>query len=61
MMVEGSHKIIHRVSDRRWELYDLRRDAGEKTNLADAPAAAAIYAELRAKLLAFEERPHGAP
>jgi arylsulfatase A-like enzyme len=61
MMVEGGHKIIHRVSDRRWELYDLRRDAGEKTNLADAPAAAAIYAELRAKLLAFEERPHGAP
>jgi arylsulfatase A-like enzyme len=61
MMVEGGHKIIHRVSDRRWELYDLRRDAGEKTNLADAPAAAAIYAELRAKLLAFEERPRGGP
>jgi arylsulfatase A-like enzyme len=61
MLVEGGHKIIHRVSDRRWELYDLRRDPGEKTNLADAPAAAATFADLRAKLLAFEERPRGAP
>jgi len=56
MMVEGNHKIIHRISDRRWELYDLRADPGEKTNLADAPAAAATFADLRAKLLAFEER-----
>jgi len=61
MLVEGAHKLIHRVSDRRWELYDLRRDPGEKTNLADAPAAAAVFADLRAKLLAFEERPRGAP
>jgi len=57
MMVEGNHKIIHRISDRRWELYDLKRDPGEKTNLADAPAAATTFADLRAKLLAFEERP----
>ena len=57
MMVAGNHKIIHRISDRRWELYDLKRDPGEKTNLADAPAAAMTFADLRAKLLAFEERP----
>jgi arylsulfatase A-like enzyme len=57
MMVDGNHKIIHRISDRRWELYDLKRDPGEKTNLADAPAAATTFADLRAKLLAFEERP----
>ncbi len=57
MMVVGDHKIIHRISDRRWELYDLRRDPGEKTNLADAPAEAATFAELRARLVAFEERP----
>ena len=59
MMVNGRYKIIHRISDRRWELYDLRRDPGEKTNLAAAPAAAATFAALRDKLLAFEERPRG--
>jgi choline-sulfatase len=57
MMVVGDHKIIHRISDRRWELYDLKRDPGEKTNLAAAPTEAATFADLRAKLLAFEERP----
>jgi arylsulfatase A-like enzyme len=56
MMIDGEHKLIHRISDRRWELYDLKRDAGEKTNLADVPADAALMAALRAKLLAFEER-----
>ena len=59
MMVVGGHKLIHRISDRRWELYDLAHDPGEKTNLADAPADAALFAELRAKLLVFEERPRG--
>ena len=57
MMIDGNHKLIHRISDRRWELYDLKADADEKKNLADAPAAAAAFAALRAKLLAFEERP----
>jgi arylsulfatase A-like enzyme len=57
MMVDGNHKLIHRISDRRWELYDLKADAGEKKNLADAPAAAATFEAMRAKLVAFEERP----
>ncbi|HLK88984.1 MAG TPA: sulfatase-like hydrolase/transferase [Polyangia bacterium] len=57
MMVDGDHKIIHRISDRRWELYDLKRDPGEKTNLAASPADAKLFEALRAKLLAFEERP----
>jgi arylsulfatase A-like enzyme len=57
MMIDGHHKLIHRISDRRWELYDLNADAGEKKNLADAPAAAAVFGGLKAKLLAFEERP----
>jgi arylsulfatase A-like enzyme len=56
MMLDGDHKLIHRISDRRWELYNLKADPGEKKNLADAPAAAPLMAALRAKLLAFEER-----
>jgi arylsulfatase A-like enzyme len=56
MMVDGNHKLIHRISDRRWELYDLKADAEEKKNLADAPAAATVFGDLKAKLLAFEER-----
>jgi arylsulfatase A-like enzyme len=56
MMVDGDHKIIHRISDRRWELYDLKRDPGEKTNLAANPADAAVFEALRAKMIAFEER-----
>jgi choline-sulfatase len=57
MMLDDGHKLIHRVSDRRWELYDLRADPGEKRNLADVPADAKLLEALRAKLLAFEERP----
>jgi len=56
MMVDGKHKIIHRISDRRYELYDLGADPGEKKNLADAPAARATFEALRAKVVAFEER-----
>jgi choline-sulfatase len=57
MMVDGGMKIIHRVSDRRWELYDLGRDPGEKKNLAEVAASHQTFESLRGKLLAFEERP----
>jgi arylsulfatase A-like enzyme len=57
MMVDGDHKLIHRVSDRRWELYDLAKDPKEQHNLADAPDSHALFESLRAKLVAFEERP----
>ena len=56
MMVDGDHKIIHRISDRRWELYDLTRDPSEQKNLAADPASRQTLETLRAKLLAFEER-----
>jgi choline-sulfatase len=57
MMVDDHHKLIHRVSDRRWELYDLRADPGEQHNLADAPGSRAVFETLRAKLVAYEEQP----
>ena len=57
MLVEGGYKIIHRVSERRWELYDLGADPGEKKNLADAPASRGTFDALRAKIVAFEEQP----
>jgi arylsulfatase A-like enzyme len=57
MMVDGDHKLIHRVSDRRWELYDLAKDPKEQRNLADAADSHALFESLRAKLVAFEERP----
>jgi len=57
MMVDGDHKLIHRVSDRRWELYNLKTDPREQRNLAEAPASRALFEALRAKLVAFEEQP----
>jgi arylsulfatase A-like enzyme len=58
MMVEGGRKLVHRVSDRRYELYDLRSDPAEKKNLADdpAPASREALASMKKKLLDFEER-----
>jgi arylsulfatase A-like enzyme len=56
MMIDGGRKIIHRISDRRWELYDLRADPGEKKNLADDPGSRQTLDALRVKLLSFEER-----
>ena len=57
MMVAGTHKLIHRVDERRWELYDLAADPGEQHNLADAPGSRTLFEALRGKLVAFEEQP----
>jgi arylsulfatase A-like enzyme len=56
MMVDGDKKIIHRVSERRWELYDLSRDPGEQRSLTDDRGSQAQLERLCAMLLAFEER-----
>ncbi|MCL5270965.1 MAG: DUF4976 domain-containing protein, partial [bacterium] len=40
----------------RFELYDVRADPDEIRNLADDPAHAAIFEELKAKLKAFQEK-----
>ena len=56
MMIADGKKLIHRISERRYELYDLSADPGEKKNLAESPASTALLASLREKLLAFEER-----
>lgn len=56
MLVDEDKKLIHRVSERRFELYDLARDPGEKQNLADDAASAATFGRMRKMLLGFEER-----
>ena len=56
MLVENGKKLIHRVSERRFELYDLVRDPGEKRNLADDPKSKAVFESMRAKIIGFEER-----
>jgi arylsulfatase A-like enzyme len=55
MMVDGSFKINHKITDRRWELFDLAKDPGQQTDLARDPAHRARLEELRKKLLSFEE------
>ena len=39
---DGKHHVYYRISDSKWEIYDLDADPGEKTSLADTPAAKAL-------------------
>jgi arylsulfatase A-like enzyme len=55
MMVDGNFKINHKITDRRWEMFDLAKDPGQKTDLSRDPAHQARFEELRKQLLSFEE------
>lgn len=60
VMVDRGKKLVHKVSERRFELYDLSADAKQLKNLADDPGYQTTLAQLKAKLVAFEEhRPAG--
>ena len=55
-IIEGGKKLTHKIGERRWELFDLTDDPRQQKNLADQPAYRKQLDDLRAKLLAFEER-----
>jgi arylsulfatase A-like enzyme len=55
MMVLSGKKIVHKISERRWELYDLAADPKQKKDLAKEPSKRALFNELKAKVVAFEE------
>jgi arylsulfatase A-like enzyme len=50
---DGKHHVYYRISDSRWEIYDLDHDPDEKSNLADEPGAR----ELEQQLAAWIEGP----
>jgi hypothetical protein len=56
MMVDQGKKLVHKISTRRYELYDLNRDPKQLRNIADEPASKAILQALKEKLLQFEEQ-----
>jgi arylsulfatase A-like enzyme len=59
-IVDRGKKLLHKVSERRFELYDLTTDPKQLKNVADNPDYQKTLTELKAKLLAFEEhRPTG--
>jgi len=58
MLLDGDKKLIHRITERRYELYDLATDPGEKKNLVDEPSARATFERMKHALLNFEERRH---
>jgi arylsulfatase A-like enzyme len=55
MMVDRGRKLTHRITDRRYDLYDLRADPQQQHNLADDPRQRATLEEMKARLRRFEE------
>jgi len=58
MLLDGDKKLIHRITERRYELYDLGADPGEKKNLVDDAATHALFERMKHTLIGFEERRH---
>ncbi len=54
-IVDQGKKLVHRVSEHRFELFDLATDPKQLKNVADQPTYQKLLPELKAKLLAFEE------
>jgi len=52
-VIEGGKKLTHKISERRWEFFNLADDPKQQKNLAEAPGA--HLDDLRAKLVRFEE------
>lgn len=52
----GTHKLVTYPDHPGWtQLFDLRRDPGERTNLVDDPAQGELLGELQARLAALDE------
>jgi len=49
-------KYVHRYPFGQHELYDLKRDPGERRNLVDDPACRSLVAELRGRLVRWFQR-----
>jgi hypothetical protein len=45
---DGAHHVYYRMSDSKWEIYDLGKDPEEKTNIADGAEAKALEQALAA-------------
>jgi arylsulfatase A-like enzyme len=58
-IVDRSKKLVHKVSERRFELFDLGADPKQLKNIAEDPDSKKLLDELKAKLLAFEEHRKG--
>jgi arylsulfatase A-like enzyme len=53
---DGKYKVFYRISDSRWEVYDLQNDPSETKNLADDES---IAGPLKKQLVAWMEGPLG--
>jgi arylsulfatase A-like enzyme len=55
MVVDRGRKLTHRITDRRYDLYDLRADPRQQRNLIDDNGRRATVEELKARLRKFQE------
>ena len=55
MMVLGGKKIVHKITERRWELFDLKTDPKQQRDLSREPGQRALLDQMRTRLVGFEE------